>query len=125
MKEEEITQINLINWVNFNLPDVAEDIYHFANERFLYPTGGSHFQYGRKLKRMGVKKGVFDLFLAIPKPICQFSGLWLELKTEQGKPTKEQLEFMKRMILRGYEAKIAYGFDDAKNVILNYLDLNN
>lgn len=46
---------------------------------------------GARLKRMGVKKGLFDLVIFYPpKP----SVLWLEAKSRRGVLTEEQLQFL-------------------------------
>jgi fructose/tagatose bisphosphate aldolase len=114
LNPEQIHHINVVNWFTHNYPDLADDFHHFANER------KCSMQQGRLLKRMGVKKGVADFFLALA--IGGFHGLWIELKTEKGKLTPEQLEFLMRKRQRGYSARVAHGSDEAKEAILDYLD---
>ena len=104
-----------MNWVSYNLPDVFEDTHHFANQR------SCSIQEGRKLKRMGVKRGVSDIFVAIPKN--GKSGLWLELKVGSGKPSKEQIDFLARKQERGYVCRVAWGYSDAIDILLDYLEL--
>lgn len=114
LKPEQITHINIVNWFEHNFPDLADDFHHFANERKCTP------QEGRTLKRMGVKRGVADFFLAIS---CRgFHGLWLELKEGSGKLTPHQIAFLDRKHERGYFAIACTGFETAKHVILAYLD---
>ena len=60
LQREQIQHINVVNWFTYQYPDLTEDFHHFANER------RCSVQHGRILKRMGVKKGVSDFFLAIP-----------------------------------------------------------
>lgn len=115
MKDEDIAQINFMNWVSYNLPDIFEDTHHFANQRTC------SIQEGRKLKRMGVKRGVSDIFVAIPKN--GKSGLWVELKVGSGKVSKEQKEFLLRKTKNGYACHVAWGWQDAKDILLDYLDL--
>lgn len=117
LKPEEIDHINLINWFHYNYPELADDFHHFANER------RCSVQQGRILKRMGVKKGVSDFFLAVP---CgDYHGLWIELKVGKGKLSIEQSEFLCRKNERGYIATAAWGFDAAKELILTYLRNHN
>jgi hypothetical protein len=111
--KEQAEHINIVNWFNYQFPELADDFHHFANER------KCSVQTGRTLKRMGVKKGVADFFLAIP--IDLYSGLWIELKVGKGKLSVEQSEFLFRKNKRGYIATACWGFDAAKDVILNYL----
>lgn len=112
LKKEQITHINVVNWFNWTFPDLSDDLHHFANER------RCSIQQGRTLKRMGVKKGVSDFFLAYP--INGKCGLWVELK-EGSKVTKEQLEFGERKRSRGYDFSVTYGFEATKECILAYL----
>lgn len=122
LNPEQIDHINLVNWFHHNFPDLAEDFHHFANER------KCSVMQGRTLKRMGVKRGVADFFLAIPvhnRSGVWCSGLWIELKVGKGKLSKEQISFLERKRLRGYEAVAACGFEAAKSFILDYLKRRN
>ena len=112
LEPEQIDQINLMNWIKHNYPEIAEDTYHFANER------KCTIQQGALLKRMGVKRGVSDIFIPIPRK--GKSGLWIELKVGKGQPTKEQKEFLARMIVNGFEAVCVWGWEAAKEIIIAY-----
>lgn len=73
---------------------------------------------GSKLKREGMRAGVPDLFLPVPKH--GYHGLYIELK--HGKNTaqpnqKEWIEFLNSM---GYKAVVAWEFKGAKEAIENY-----
>jgi hypothetical protein len=113
LKKEEIDHINLVNWFHEAFPELQDDFHHFANER------RCSVQEGLKLKRMGVKRGVSDFFLAFPRNGC--CGLWIELKVGKNQPSKEQIHFLIRKHQRGYEAVCVWGFDSAKKFILSYL----
>lgn len=113
MKPEDILQINLINWLEYHYPDIAQDAYHIPLQR------KCSIQQGRLLKRMGVKPGISDLFVAVP--MQGYHGLFLELKEGSGKPSKAQQEFLARMTARGYLAVCVTGLDAAKAVIETYL----
>jgi hypothetical protein len=113
LKPEQIEQINFINWFHYNYPQYSDDLHHFANERKCSELEG------KILKRMGVKKGVSDLFLALP--LNGKSGLWIELKVGNNKPSQEQKEFLARKIIRGYDAMCVYGAKTAKEIIITYL----
>ena len=116
---EQIDHINIVNWFHHEFPELADDFHHFANER------KCTVQQGRTLKRMGVKRGVLDFFLAIPienEDGVWWAGLWLELKVGKGKLLPEQSVFIHRKLQRGYEAVVVWGEDAAKAVILTYLN---
>jgi hypothetical protein len=113
LQPEQVEHINVVNWFNYQFPDLADDFHHFANER------RCSIQQGRTLKRMGVKKGVPDFFLAIP--LDGYAGFWLELKVGKNKVTPEQANFLARKSNRGYLCAACWGFDNAKELILTYL----
>jgi hypothetical protein len=81
-----------------------------------------------KMKRMGHKKGIQDVFVFEPRNNCH--GLAIEIKTKEGEPypdTKrgvpsvEQYTWMKDLNERGYKAVICYGFNECKKAIDEYL----
>ena len=110
---ERIDHINTVNWFKHHFPELDDDFHHFANERRCTP------QEGRMLKRMGVKKGISDFFLALPQN--GKAGLWIELKVGNNKPSKEQQAFLDRKAERGYEAVCVWGTDAARDSIKCYL----
>jgi hypothetical protein len=116
---EQIDHINTVNWFKHNYPELEDDFHHFANERKLEKKGGAEHYAGKLLKRMGVKKGVADFFLALPQN--GKAGLWIELKVGSNKPSKEQQAFLNRKAERGYEAVWVRGTNAARDVIRNYL----
>ena len=82
-----------------------------------------------KMKASGYKKGFPDLAIFEPKvvspevdPFIYFYGLFLEVKTKKGRPTKEQLWWRNELNKRGYVAEIVYGYDEAVAVIDRYLN---
>lgn len=86
------------------------------------PNGGSRNpKEAANLKLQGVKSGVPDIHLPIPKGI--YHGLYIELKEPSGKnkPTSKQLEWLERLRNQGYAAIVCYGFEQAKKEILSYL----
>lgn len=85
------------------------------------PNGGYRNQAEAvQLKRMGVKPGVPDLFL--PFPVGDYSGLWLEMKTEAGRPTACQRDWIEYLRSVGYCAYVCHGAEEAINAIENYLN---
>lgn len=114
LKPEQIAHINIVNWFHYNFPDLTDDFHHFANER------KCSINQGKILKKMGVKKGVSDFFLALP--VGGKAGLWIELKIGKGKLSQEQASFIQRKLARGYEALAVWGEDAAKAVIQTYLN---
>lgn len=99
---------------------------HYILRRYLLhvPNGGyRHPAEAAKLKKMGVKKGVPDLFLPVPNDL--YHGLFIELKVHPNKPTPEQVEFLADLTAFGYKTAVVY--DDpthAYKIMRDYLDNN-
>jgi len=69
-------------------------------------------------KGLGVMPGVSDLIAVAPSycPVCRLPRaevFALELKTENGRPTAEQLAFIHRLNAAGGYGAVAYGLDAA------------
>ena len=111
---ETAIQINVVTWFKYNFPEYGDDLIHIANER------KTSYNQGKILKKMGVKRGIPDLFLSVPNSYAH--GLWLELKAGKGRLSKEQQEFLTRKRLQGYEARVAYSVQEAKDFISCYMN---
>lgn len=91
------------------------------NNIFAIPNGGSrNILEAKSLKKQGVKAGVPDIFLAEMRN--GYGGLFIELKIGKNKLTNKQKEWLDILNNSGYKCVVCYGFDEAKNVILNYLN---
>jgi hypothetical protein len=104
-------QIACVRWFDLQYPD-----------KFLMaiPNGGKRSVLEAAfMKKEGVRAGVSDLFLA--EPSGRYHGLWIEMKTETGRTTKKQEQFIKLMIERGYMARVANSFDSFVSIVNNYL----
>jgi hypothetical protein len=53
--------------------------------------------------------------------IYNYHGLFIEIKTEKGRATKSQKEWIKALNERGYKAVICKGFEECKKEIDKYL----
>lgn len=77
---------------------------------------------GGILQGQGVRKGWPDYILDLP--FGRYHGFRLELKAEGGaKPSQEQLDTLERLESVGFKCAVAWGFDEAKRAIEDYLDL--
>ena len=109
-------QISLMRWWDvvhsrYGLPKNA--LYHPPNE------GVRTIASGAKEKKLGLRKGFPDLQLLTPSGV--YGMLFIELKSEHGKPTQEQTEYLDYLRSRGYAACLCYGWDAARRCIENYL----
>lgn len=110
-------QVRVIQWFEAHY----RDLYPLL---MAYPSGfvaGGKNKFGliNKMKKEGWRKGVPDLFLALPSVDC--GGLWIEMKAEKGKASQEQLEYLERLSGVGYEAHLCKGADAAIHVISEYM----
>lgn len=86
------------------------------------PNGGSrHKAEAARLKAEGVKAGVPDLCLPVPRG--RYHGLYIELKRKRGgRVSGAQSEWMEALLRQGYCAAICYGWEEAKKLIEQYLN---
>lgn len=113
---EESEQKAVIEWAAYNRGKwpCLERLYHTPNGGYRNTAEAAH------LKRMGVSPGVPDLFL--PFPVGDYSGLWLEMKTEEGRPTACQRDWIEYLRSVGYCAYVCHGAGEAINAIEDYLN---
>lgn len=112
---EEQEQIALISWAR-----LQEQKYPELKLLLHVPNGGKRSKAeAARLKAAGVRAGVPDLFLPIPKG--DYHGLWIELKVKPNKPTQNQLLWLGALDAHGYACKVCYGFAEAAEAILSYI----
>lgn len=74
-----------------------------------------------KFKKQGVKAGVPDICLALPKG--KYHGLYIELKAVGGTLSDAQCEYLRWLKKNGYCATVCIGAQRAIAVIEEYLNL--
>ena len=114
-QDEHAEQAALFRWAEFarsRLPELA--LLHAI------PNGGHrHKATAARLKSEGVKRGVPDVCLPVARNGAY--GLYIELKTERGKPTPEQLGWIRALRRQGYAAEVCRGWESARSMIEHYL----
>ena len=104
-------QAALFNWAAY----VPELKYMYA-----VPNGGSRNKIeAANLKRQGVKRGVPDICLPLPKG--KYHGLYIELKYGKGRASENQKDYLEYLASVGYKAVLCYGYDEARIEIEKYL----
>ena len=84
------------------------------------PNGGSRNKIeAAHLKQQGVKAGVPDLCLPVARG--EYHGLYIELKYGKNKPTENQKRWINLLRSQNYKAEVAYGWEEASKIILEYL----
>jgi len=107
---EETEQIWLADWLR------AKKILFTSSA-----NGGSrHPAEGRKFKRMGVRKGWPDI--EIPYARKSYHGLYIELKRVEGSVISvDQKICLRQLTENGYLATVAFGFNEARQIVDDYL----
>ena len=115
---ETIEQQLLIAWFRLQYPQYR--LISVPNGQMI--GGRNKFALIKKYKAEGMTPGVSDLFLCVPKN--GYGGLWIEMKA-RGKAASslslEQRIWLTDMEKIGYRAVWAAGFDQAKEIIEEYL----
>ena len=87
------------------------------------PNGGNRDPIEAKhLKQQGVKSGVPDLFLPVPRG--RYHGLYIEMKTETGHTSREQEWWGEKLRIQGYMWEVCHGWQSAVSVLEWYMSLN-
>lgn len=89
---------------------------------FHIPNGGSRDKIEAvNLKRSGVKPGVPDLCLPVPRG--QYHALYIEMKNETGRESPEQSWWVDALRSQGNFTTVAHGWESAVRLLEWYLSL--
>lgn len=112
---EDTEQMGVIDWANWNTGRFPE-----LKLLFHVPNGGKrNAQEAARFKAMGVKAGVPDLCLPVPRG--GYAGLYIEMKYGKNKTTDKQDEWIRNLIEQGYLVKVCWGGEEATEVLEEYL----
>lgn len=89
-------------------------IVHIPNE------GKRGLAYANTLKRMGLRPGFPDLF--VPLARGGYHGLFVEMKSDKGKPSEKQKEWLRALNKEGYACTVCRSADDAIKMIYTYVN---
>ena len=94
--------------------------FRYPNVRICSSAGGLFTTKTQAIKNVqaGYSAGFPDLF--IYEPLGGYHGLAIEVKRIGGRATEEQKEWIAALNDRGYFARFAYGFEQAKELIDGY-----
>lgn len=113
---EDTEQIGVIEWANWNRSRYPE-----LELLFHVPNGGKRSAVeAARFKAMGVKAGVPDLILPVPRG--GYAGLFIEMKYGKNKTTASQDWWLSQMIKQGYKATVCHSGIEATAVLENYLN---
>lgn len=111
-------QIALFQWAALQkgkYPEL-ELLYHVPN------GGVRHATTAKRLKAEGVKAGVPDLCLPVPRE--DYHGLYIEMKRlKKSAESESQKQWLAALSAQGYWTQTCKGWEDAKDTIIKYLKL--
>jgi len=113
---EDDIQAACITWFDYQYPKLSKLLFHIPN------GGKRNIREAARLKKQGVRSGVSDLILLIPKGI--FHSLCIEMKSESGKLTDNQKEWLKEAENYNNCIAVCNSFDSFRNEIESYLRLD-
>lgn len=90
-------------------------LYHNANERKCSEVTG------RLLRMAGLRRGVPDLTLPVPRGT--YHGLYIEMKTPTGETSDDQDWWITELIDQGYFCEVCHGWESAVRVLEWYMGL--
>ena len=112
--------VGTVSRVLNNHPDVSEK----ARKTIMAVVEKHHFKLNsnaKHLKQQGVKSGVPDLCLPVPRG--RYHGLYIEMKTESGHTTAVQEWWGERLQAQGYAWRVCHGWQAAVALLEWYLQL--
>jgi len=116
-QREHAAQAELMAWTL-----KARDRYPELNLLFAIPNGEYRdWKTAKKLRAEGVKAGVPDLFLPVPRG--GYHGLWIEMKITGGRLSKVQRLWHLALQGQGYLVKTCWSVQEAQEVLEEYLGL--
>lgn len=117
-KSESAEQIALFRWADF-----MQNKYPGLDMMFHIPNGGKRSKTeAARFKHEGVKAGVPDIFLPVPKQ--NFHGMFIEMKVGKNKTTENQKEWIKKLKQNNYYVVVCYDWETASKEIENYMKGN-
>ena len=111
-------QIELFRWA-----EMSKAAHPELSLLFHIPNGGKRNKTtAARLKREGVKPGVPDLCLPVPRE--DYHGLYVEMKRAHGGKTSEnQEQWLAALTAQGYRTEVCAGFADAQFIIEQYIKM--
>lgn len=111
---EQDEQITAMKWLALTHKNVFDVTMAIPNE------GRTSWYGGQRMKMAGVKAGAPDLIL--PVALKGYHGVFVEMKSRQGKVRPNQAEMHERLRAQGFYVPVCYCADEFIEVVEDYLE---
>lgn len=118
-RTEHSEQAAVIDWTNRMIQ--CGRFPEFEIGLFAVPNWRVKKEHRLKMWREGVKAGVSDLILLVPRG--EYHGLVIEVKLPGEKPDKDQKAFLKFCKSQGYCSRVCWGADHVIVILEWYMEL--
>ena len=113
-------QVRVFNWIFDNIINYPElDLAYAVPNGAMLGGGRIGAIRANALKAEGLRPGVSDI--VVPSPRGGYFGMYLEMKTKTGTLSENQKEFLFQVKKYGYFGAVAYGADEAIEILEGYL----
>ncbi|MGB2063553.1 MAG: VRR-NUC domain-containing protein [Marinomonas gallaica] len=116
VRSEDNEQMAFMDWIKYNLPELEWCLFHVPNST--YTTK----RQAEKAVRMGVKSGVSDLILLLPKNGYPYAVI--EVKKKGGSLSANQKKFLNKHVELGAFVCVAFGLEALKKMINEYCNID-
>lgn len=110
LSSEDHTHRAILNYIKLQYPKAV--VAHPANEGKRTPF--EQF----KIKWLGISAGLPDILIFTPG--WEYPGLAIEVKSKTGRVSGDQAEWILKLIICGWHARVVRDFDTAKVIIDDY-----
>ena len=111
--EEETLQIACVRWFVYQYPKLSPLLHHSPNGGYRNKREAARF------KAMGTRAGFPDLFLSVPNK--SHHGLYIEMKSSDGRQSESQRIFQSYAQNFGYRYEICRSFEEFVAAVTGYL----
>ena len=110
---EEDMQEACVRWFGYAHPRLAPLLHHSPN------GGRRNVREAARFRAMGTRAGFPDLFLAVPNR--GYHGLFIEMKSREGRQTPAQKEWQSNLTAQGYRYEVCRCLEEFFEIINSYL----
>ena len=119
-QNESRLQTACVKWFRTEYPKFRRLLFAIPNGVRLHGTEKERMITWNRLAKEGAVAGAADLFLSVPSG--DLSGLYIEMKTENGRQSEKQAAFEKDVLAVGYGYVIPRSEREFRDVVKTYIE---